>query len=159
MRDEVTLELTPQRPAPVRSSRRRTYVVLGVLVVAVAALLAQGMLSSLNYYKTVDEVFADRASVGTREVRLEGVVQKGSVQRTSTGANFVITGVEDTKVHVSAVGEPPQLFRPNIPVIVVGSFTTATGYRFRASEIMVKHSAEYKAKYPDRVKAPDGSVR
>ena len=128
-------------------------------MLAVGALLAQGMLSSLNYYKTVDEVYADRASVGTREVRLEGVVQKGSMQRTSTGANFVIAGAENNSVTVSAVGEPPQLFRPNIPVIVVGSFTSATGYSFRASQIMVKHSAEYKAKHPDRVKAPDGSVR
>jgi len=159
MSDSTPLELTPQSPAPVRASRRRTYIVLGILVAAVGALLAQGMLSSLNYYKTVDEVFADRASVGTREVRLEGVVQKGSVQRTSTGANFVITGVESNQVRVNAIGEPPQLFRPDIPVIVVGSFTNATGNTFRASQIMVKHSAEYKAKYPDRVKAPDGSVR
>ena len=159
MSDSAPLELTPQSPSPIRSSRRRTYVVLGVLVLAVGALLAQGMLSSLNYYKTVDEVYADRASVGTREVRLEGVVQKGSVQRTSTGANFVIVGAQNNRVTVSAVGEPPQLFRPNIPVIVVGSFSTATSYAFTASQIMVKHSAQYKAKHPDRVTAPDGSVR
>jgi cytochrome c-type biogenesis protein CcmE len=159
MSDATPLELTPETPVPVRSSRRRTYAVIGVLVLAVGALLAQGMLSSLNYYKTVDEVFADRASVGTREVRLEGVVQKGSVERTSTGADFVIAGADSNQVRVSAVGEPPQLFRPNIPVVVVGSFTSATGYEFRATQIMVKHSAEYKAKYPDRVKAPDGTVR
>ena len=159
MSEDAALELTPQSPAPVRSSRRRTYLVLGVLVIAVATLLAQGMLSSLNYYTTVDEVFADRASVGIREVRLEGVVQKGSVQRTSSGADFVIAGTDGNRVNVRALGEPPQLFRPNIPVIVIGSFTTVTGYTFRASQIMVKHSAEYKAKHPDRVKAPDGSVR
>ena len=159
MSEATPLDLTPEAPQPARTSRRRTYVVLGILVLAVGGLLAQGMLSSLNYYKTVDEVFADRASVGTREVRLEGVVQKGSVQRTSTGADFVITGAGVNEVHVRAVGEPPQLFRPNIPVIVVGAFTTKTGYEFRATQIMVKHSAEYKAKHPDRVTAPDGTVR
>lgn len=159
MSDTTPLELTPETPKPARSSRGRTFVVLGILVLAVGALLAQGMLSSLNYYKTVDEVFADRTSVGTREVRLEGVVQKGSVERTSTGADFVIAGAMDNQVRVRAVGEPPQLFRPEIPVVVIGSFTSATSFEFRATQIMVKHSAEYKAKYPDRVKAPDGTVR
>lgn len=153
------LDLTPEKPKPTRSSRRRSFAVLATLVLAIGALLTQGMLSSLNYYKTVDEVFADRASVGTREVRLEGMVQKGSIERTSTGADFSITGATGKAVSVSAVGEPPQLFRPNIPVVVVGAFTSTTGYEFRATQIMVKHSAEYKEKHPDRVKAPDGTVR
>lgn len=159
MTDASSIELTPETPAPVRTSRRRTVVVLVVLILAVGALLAQGMLSSLNYYKTVDEVYSNRSSVGTREVRLEGVVLKGSVTRTSTGAEFIITGRKKNEVSVRAVGEPPQLFRPNIPVVVVGAFTSATGFEFRATQIMVKHSAEYKAKHPDRVKAPDGSVQ
>lgn len=159
MSDATDLELTPEAPTPRRASRRRTVLVLGILATAVVALLAQGMLSSLNYYKTVDEVYADRTSVAMRDVRLEGTVLKGSVVRTSTGAEFVITGSGSQKVTVHAIGEPPQLFRPNIPVVVVGSFTTVSGFEFRATQIMVKHSAEYKAKHPDRVTAPDGSVR
>jgi cytochrome c-type biogenesis protein CcmE len=153
------LDLTPAAPASRGTSRRRTVVVAGILVLAIGVLLGQGMLSSLNYYMTVDEVYQDRASVGMREVRLEGVVQEGSVVRTSTGANFVIEGVSGRTVAVSAVGEPPQLFRATIPVVVVGTFSTTSNYSFTASQIMVKHSAEYKAQHPDRVTASDGSVR
>ena len=50
-----------------------------------------------------------------------------------------------------------MLFRS--PVVVVGTFTTTTSYIFRATQIMVKHSAEYIQKNPDRVKGSDGSVR
>jgi len=153
------LDLTPATPPARGNSRRRTVVVAGVLVLAIGVLLGQGMLSSLNYYMTVDEVYHDRAGVGTREVRLEGVVQEGSVIRTSKGANFVIEGVSGRTVNVSAVGEPPQLFRATIPVVVVGSFTTPSGYGFSATQIMVKHSADYKAQHPERVTAPDGSVQ
>ena len=117
------------------------------------------MLQSLNYFKTVGDVYKDRTSIGTREVRLEGMVVKGTVERTSQGATFTIRGAKTEVVTVTAVGTPPQLFRAGIPVVVIGSFTTATSYSFRATQIMVKHSAQYIEKNPGRVKGSDGTVR
>ncbi|MBU6232647.1 MAG: cytochrome c maturation protein CcmE [Acidobacteria bacterium] len=159
MSESEPLDLTPTPPTARGTSRRKTVAIAGILVLAIGVLLGQGMLSSLNYYMTVDEVYHDRASVGVREVRLEGVVQEGSVVRTSKGANFVIEGVSGRTVTVRAVGEPPQLFRATIPVVVIGSFSSSSNYVFSATQIMVKHSAEYKAQHPDRVTASDGSVR
>jgi cytochrome c-type biogenesis protein CcmE len=134
-------------------------VVLGALVLVVGGLLSQGLFSSLNYFKTVDEVVAHRMAVGTTDIRLEGVVKPGSVIRTTFGANFVLTGTGRTVVTVHATGTPPQLFQANIPVVVVGHFTTLTNYTFAANQIMVKHSASYIAQNPTRVTAPNGSVR
>ncbi len=158
MTTDTSLDLTPVSPTP-RKRSRRTWVVLALLVIVIAVMLSQGMLQSLNYFKTVGEVYQDRTSIGTREVRLEGMVVKGTVERTSQGATFTIRGSKTELVTVTAVGTPPQLFRAGIPVVVVGSFTSATSYSFRANQIMVKHSAEYIEKNPGRVKGSDGTVQ
>jgi cytochrome c-type biogenesis protein CcmE len=133
--------------------------VLLLLVAAVGILLAQGLLGSLNFFKTVDEAVAQRHELGTREFRLEGMVKKHSVTRTSRGADFVMTGSSHHAITVHEVGAPPQLFRANIPVVVVGHFASESSNLFLAHQIMVKHSASYIAAHPGRVKAPDGTKR
>jgi len=133
--------------------------VLVVLALAVVALLSQGLLHSLDYFKTVDEVMAHRAAVGTSVIRLEGVVQAHSIARTSSGASFVLTGSHHDEVRVRAHGTPPQLFQANIPVVVVGHFVSTTSNVFEGTQILVKHTASYIAQHPTRVKAPNGTTR
>ena len=157
---DPSADLSPVAPPPSKSrGRRRSILVLAVLVLAVLALLSQGLLHSLNYFETVNEVFAHRASIGTEVIRLEGVVEPGSITRSCTGATFVLTGSKNQRVYVDAHGSPPQLFQANIPVVVVGHFTTTTSHQFDGTQIMVKHSASYIAAHPTRVKAPNGSSR
>ena len=157
---DTSADLSPVEPPPSKNrSRRRSILVLAVLVLAVLALLSQGLLHSLNYFETVDEVFAHRASIGTEVIRLEGVVEPGSITRSSNGATFVLTDSKDQRVYVDAHGSPPQLFQANIPVVVVGHFTSATSHQFDGAQIMVKHSASYIAAHPTRVKAPNGTSR
>ncbi len=152
-------ELSPVAPpATKKRNRTRSIGVLVVLLLAIVALLSQGILHSLNYFETVDQVLAKRASFGTETMRLEGVVKSGSIVRTSTGASFYVTGSKG-EVFVKSNGTPPQLFQDNIPVVVVGHFTTKTSMNFAGSQIMVKHTASYIEKNPNRVKAPNGSVR
>ncbi len=158
MTTDSPLDLTPVSPTP-RKRSRRTWVVLFLLVIVIVVMLSQGMLQSLNYFKTVGEVYQDRTSIGTRELRLEGMVVQGTVERTSQGATFTIRGSKTELVTVTSVGTPPQLFRAGIPVVVVGSFTTPTSYSFHANQIMVKHSADYIEKNPGRIKGSDGSVQ
>ena len=55
-------------------------------------------------------------------------------------------------------GSPPQLFQPDIPVVVVGHFASGGSYVFVSNQIMVKHSASYVAAHPDRVRGKDGKV-
>ncbi len=144
-------------PAPDRS-RRRTLVVLVVLAGLIVLLLSQGLLSNLNYFETVDQVLASRASLGSHEVRLEGLVAPHSIERTALGANFVVTGSRGS-IPVHESGAPPELFGPNIPVVVVGHFASATARVFTGTQILVKHTAQYIAAHPSRVRAPNGSVR
>ncbi len=132
---------------------------LVVLVLAILLLLSQGILHSLNYFETVDQALAQRTVLGTKVIRLEGVVQRGSIDRTSNGASFTLDGSKDHKVFVDAHGSPPQLFQANIPVVVVGHFASRSSLKFDGTQIMVKHTATYIAAHPTRVKAPNGTSR
>jgi cytochrome c-type biogenesis protein CcmE len=157
---DTQFDLSPVAPPKTStSSRRRTIGVLVVLALAVLALLSQGLLHSLNYFETVDQVFSSRASIGTSVIRLEGVVKPHTIERTSKGASFWLTGSGANQVYVIEVGSPPQLFQENIPVVVIGHFTSKHSVTFAGTQIMVKHTANYIAQNPTRVKAPNGSVR
>jgi cytochrome c-type biogenesis protein CcmE len=156
---ENALDLTPVAAPPTKHRGRwRTVGVLVVLALAVLALLSQGILHSLNYFETINQAMSARAKLGTETIRLEGVVKPHSIQRTASGASFWMTG-GGKQVFVSAHGSPPQLFQANIPVVVVGHFTSSTSDRFDGTQILVKHTASYIATHPKRVKAPNGTVR
>ncbi|HVA52090.1 MAG TPA: cytochrome c maturation protein CcmE [Acidimicrobiales bacterium] len=156
---EATLDLSPvDAPPTKRRGGWRTIGVLAVLALAVLALLSQGLLHSLNYFETIPQAMGSRVKLGTETIRLEGVVKPHTINRTSSGASFEMTG-GGKAVFVNAHGSPPQLFRANIPVVVVGHFTTPTSDTFYGTQILVKHTASYIAAHPKRVKAPNGSVR
>jgi len=135
--------------------RWRLWGVAAVLVGAFAFLLVEGLGSSLNYFETVDQALAHKATLGSQTFRLEGVVVPGTVHRISGGVSFVAAGTEH-KVDVVNHGNPPQLFQPDIPVVVVGHFA---GTSFVSDQLIVDHSAQYVQAHPNRVKAPNGTTR
>ncbi len=135
----------------------RVVTVFAVLAVALGFLLAEGLGSSLDYFDTIGQAYAHRASLGTSTFRLEGTVMPGTIEATTTGSNFDICQGPHV-VHVSNAGSPPQLFQARIPVVVVGHFTTDRSNDFVSNSILVKHSATYTAAHPDRLKAATGPV-
>lgn len=159
--DTASLDaLTPVDPPRSTSrSSRRSLGVIAVLIIVVIVLLSQGLLTSLNYFETVDQAMAHRSSLGTKVIRLEGVVTPGTISRTNSGASFTLSGSRSEHVFVTAQGSPPQLFQANIPVVVVGHFVSSTSLDFVGTQIMVKHSSSYIAAHPNRVKAPNGTSR
>jgi cytochrome c-type biogenesis protein CcmE len=147
----------PPGAAPVAPSRRpargrgRFVMVCVLLAAAVGLLLYKGLLSSLDYFDTVDQALAHRAQIGDAQIRLEGVVDCGTVVSSSTGTWFSISGADGRRVQVRNTGSPPDLFAPNIPVVVVGRFASPSSIVFNSNQIMVKHSDNYTAKFPGRV--------
>lgn len=147
---------------PHRTSRgrRRFLLVVALLAAAVGLLLYKGLLSSLDYFDTVDQALAHRAQLGTTSFRLEGVVVGGTMHGTSNGGErFAIEGADGATIDVRNTGAPPQLFQAAIPVVVVGRFASATSDLFLSNQIEVRHSSSYIAAHPGRVRAPNGSVR
>jgi cytochrome c-type biogenesis protein CcmE len=123
-------------------------ILLAVAVAVAGLLLWQGLQNATVYFKTVDEAVAQRASLGTRRFRLEGIVAPGSVHERNGGVDFIVTE-NDAEIHVHHVGDPPQLFKPNIPVVLEGHFA---GRVFDSDRILVKHTEDYREEHKDRVK-------
>jgi cytochrome c-type biogenesis protein CcmE len=151
------------RPPPVNGGGRggsprrwrARYVVVALVFAGAVAFLVSKVGGSLDYFDTVDQAVAHRAVLGGQTLRLEGLVVPGTVHRTAHGVDFVAAGARH-RVEVENTGSPPQLFQPDIPVVVVGHFS---GDVFVSDQIIVDHSANYIEQHPNRVRAPDGSVR
>lgn len=141
------------------AAQRHRLTIVGVLVVvALGVLVWKGLTSAVVFFKTANEAVAQRASLGQSDFQMEGMVVPGSVQR--RGQDLYVFTVESAgvKVRVDNTGDPPELFRPGLPVVVVGHFVGSSDV-FASDEIMVKHSQSYVAAHPNRVKAADGSTR
>ncbi len=163
--DEVDgLDLTPRTAPPVgggstdRGRRVAVLGVLGVLVVALVFMAYQGLNNATVFFRNADEAVAQRAELGDKRFRLQGTVVEGTVQADGTYVRFdvIYNGVE---VPVRHLGDPPELFQPNIPVVLEGHWSQTDEW-FESDRILVKHSANYEAKNPDRVKdymGQDGS--
>ena len=144
------------RVGPAPALRRRTYLTswprrifaCAVVAGALGFLLYQGLNNATVYFKTADQAVADRASLGSRQFRIEGSVEPGvhqSGDRTlfSIVANGVSVAVVDSR-------QPPQLFRVGVPVVLEGHWQ---GPVYLADQIMVKHSASYVEAHPNRLKS------
>lgn len=119
-------------------SRRRQAVAVLVIAGAVAFLLVEGLGNATQYYKTVPQAVADRAQLGKSQFRIMGDVMN-DVRETHHHTTFSITW-EHVTVPVVDDADPPQLFKPGIPVVLEGHWSGTT---FSSDLIMVKHTANY----------------
>ncbi len=140
---------TPPLSERRRRSRRRAWALIGVVVVALGFLLFKGLEGATTFFYTADQAVHMKAKLGTTRFNIEGTVVAGSVHRVGSAVDFSISN-RGVTVPVSNIGYPPQLFRPGIPVVLEGAFS---GNTFDSDLIMVKHSADYVAAHPQRVKS------
>ena len=128
-------------------SRRRLWLAGIVVLAALGFLVFQGLGNATLYFRTADEAVAQRAELGDRRFRIEGDVVDGSVQQVGNDVSFILTS-KSVEVPVRHKGDPPELFRPGIPVVLEGRFQ---GDHFSSDLIMVRHSETYVAEHPERV--------
>lgn len=154
--DELDEDLPPVdlAPRPVRTGRRRTLpVVLALLGVlgALGFIAVKSLGDASMFFYNADEAVAHRDDLGDRRFRLQGTVEEGSVHQTAGTVEFVVFfgGAEVDVVHQ---GDPPELFQPNIPVVLEGRWD---GDHFASDRIMVKHSSSYAEENPDRLEPVD----
>src|SRR5437763_17186903 len=123
-------------------------IVVGLIVLAALGLVVgRGLGNATLYFRTADEAVAQKQQLADKRFRIEGSVVAGTVRESggSTAFNIESKGVT---VPVSHTGDPPELFKPGIPVVLEGRFQ---GDTFASDRIMVKHSEDYIAKHPSRV--------
>ena len=128
-------------------NRRRLWLAGAVVVLALGFLVVQGLGNATLYFRTADEAVAQRASLGDKRFRIQGAVVDGSVRQAKDDVQFDIVS-NGVTVAVRHKGDPPELFKPGIPVVLEGRFD---GDHFASDRILVKHSETYTAEHPDRV--------
>jgi len=144
-------DLPPIVAAPARRGvkKMRLAVAALALVGAVVFIVVQAGDATV-YFRTIDEAVAERASLGTRRFRLEGVVQAGSIAQSPDALRFRIYGSSSTADIVHRGGQPTGLFRDDIPVVLEGHWS-ADGVTYLSDRVIVKHSETYRVENPDRV--------
>ena len=134
-------------------SRYRTLGAIGLIVLALGFLLVKGLGNATLYFREADEAVAQMDSLGTKRFRVEGIVVDGTVAEKNGAVTFMIEQ-NAQRIAVTHRGDPPELFQPNIPVVLEGRFdalSTKTTPRFDSDRIMIKHTNQYEEKNPTRV--------
>ena len=143
--------------------RRRLLLGVGVIAIALGALILTGVRQSMVYFVTPSELLAEDRGAG-RAYRLGGMVVQGSLTQNVQAheQRFRLTDGKSS-VPVYHRGIPPDLFAEGRGAVVEGRL--GVDGTFVASTIMAKHSEEYRP--PDgaapghaellRTLQPDGS--
>jgi cytochrome c-type biogenesis protein CcmE len=127
---------------------RRQRVVAAVVIVGALGFLAErGLANAIDYYLTANQAVAQRAQLGDKDFRIQGTVLPG-VRQVGTTLQFSITS-HDVDVKVVSTGEPGQLFRVGMPVVLDGHWQ---GNVFSSFQIMVQHGATYVEAHPGKAK-------
>src|SRR5579862_4279761 len=122
IRDPAMTASTKPSSENTRRTRRRLVVVGVVLAAAIGFLLFKTLSSAIVYFKTAQEAVANRASLGNSTFQMEGVVVPHSIHHASGGVLDFVISSGTARVPVENEGAPPQLFQPNIAVVLVGHF-------------------------------------
>jgi cytochrome c-type biogenesis protein CcmE len=125
-----------------RRTRRFMIGAIAVAAIAFGVITASGINKNLVYYWTPADLHANREKAVGANIRLGGMVAKGSIRK--LGGSAVEFDVKDAThvVRVRTSTVPPQMFRENIGVVVEG--TMGKGGHFESSRLMVSHNNEYK---------------
>lgn len=131
----------------------RLGLVLALVAGASAFLLVKGLGDATVFFKNADEAVAARDDLGTKRFRLQGTVVPGSVEQVGDGVEFDVE-FHCEAVHVRHEGDPPELFKPGIPVVLEGRFA-ATGDTYESDKIFVRHTSEYRVEESERLALAD----
>jgi cytochrome c-type biogenesis protein CcmE len=128
----------------------RLGIVLALIAGAVAFLLVKGLGDATVFFRNADEAVADRDELGTKRFRLQGTVVDGSVHQAGDAVEFDVE-FHCESVHVRHEGDPPELFKPGIPVVLEGSYQAPPSDVYESDTIFVRHTNEYRVDEEDRL--------
>jgi len=143
----VTAPMTP----PETGARRKRSLVLPIMAVVVLVgafgwLIWGGLDKNVVFFLTPNELLAKGTGGMNVPVRLGGQVKPGTVKwdDKTLDLRFDVVDTNGTgMIHVKSKGAPPQMFRDGMGVVVEGRFGADS--LFQSSQLMVKHSNEYRA--------------
>jgi len=120
-------------------------IVASVLVIGggLAYLMASSFGEAMVYYKTVDELFAERGRFEDQEVRVNGQLVEGSLRQKPGTDQFRFEMAKNGEVlEVSYAGIIPDTVKPGREILVQGVLTPGEK-KLIASEILTKCPSKY----------------
>ena len=122
-------------------------VVIGLVLVAGGVIVTQFLRSAVDYYCNADEIGVRSGCDADRRLRVQGIVDAGSVSEVNGDTAFTIT-FNDVTLPVRYDGQPGGIFKECMPVIVHGRLE---GDTFMGDDVEVKHDSSYQAANPERI--------
>jgi cytochrome c-type biogenesis protein CcmE len=145
--DESGFDATPRVRSP-RGGRTVAVTIALVAVVAALVMIAINLLGDASlFFLNADEAVAQRDDLGEDRFRMQGTVVPGTVDERDGGVRFQVA-FNDVTADVNHRGDPPELFQPDIPVVLEGNWD---GEVFASDRILVRHSSEYEADNGERL--------
>lgn len=165
------VDLRPRPPR--RGRRRRRRVVSSLVLVAIAAgvvVLVVNLLGDASlFFYNADEAVARRDELADQRFRIQGTPVAGTVVETFAGDDPVVAftiAFDDVAVDVVHTGDPPELFQPDVPVVLEGRWVPGDppvddfaglendGWYFASDRMLVKHDNDYRNRddYDERVR-------
>jgi cytochrome c-type biogenesis protein CcmE len=131
-------------------------VAAAVLVLATVGWLAYtGVRDTKSYYCTIGELQAMGKKAYTRNLRVAGNVQPGSIQRSGTNARFVLLEQGLTlQVNYQGAEPPPDTFKDDAQALAVGTY--GRDGVFHATQLQAKCASKYAPAKPGE--APAGNT-
>jgi len=134
------------------SGSKKLWAAFGILAVvaSIGMLVMGGLTDNVVYFLTPSELAARGTEAVDQPLRLGGQVKPGSVSWDAEELDLIFA-VQDSvgEVNVRYIGAQPSMFREGIGVVIEGSMKE-DGV-FEATNLMVKHSNEYKAPHGDSI--------
>jgi cytochrome c-type biogenesis protein CcmE len=127
-----------------------------VLVLATVGWLAYtGVRDTKSYYCTIGELNAMGAKAYSRNLRVAGNVQPGSIQRAGTNARFVLLEQgRALRVDYKGAEPPPDTFKDDSQALAVGTY--GRDGVFHATQLQAKCASKYAPAKP--AVAPAGNA-
>ena len=120
---------------------------LALVLVAGGVIVTQFLRSAVDYYCNVDEIGTRDGCEPGRRLRVQGTVDRGTVETVNGLTTFTIS-FGGVTMPVRYAGQPGGIFEECQPVVVHGELVDDT---FRGDRVEVKHSNEYEAENAERL--------
>jgi cytochrome c-type biogenesis protein CcmE len=128
-------------------------VLVAVVLAAGGVIVAQFLRSAVDYYCNVDEIGVRSGCDADRRVRVQGIVERGTVATNGGDTSFDIS-FNGARMAVVYDGEPGGIFQECLPVVVHGRYD-APSNTLLGDRVEVKHSDEYVAVNDERLAEAD----
>ena len=127
----------------VQKSSPLKFIIAGALVIAVIVWLAVSAGSQAkSYYVTIAELQGMGSKAYSKNLRVAGNVQPGSIQRVGTSATFTLVELDKTlRVQYQGAEPPPDTFKDDALALAIGTY--GRDGVFHASQLQAKCASKY----------------